>query len=163
MVAASEEPAAMDEALTLRVACAEDAESIRALTDEAYAPWIAVIGAKPRPMTVDYQDAVRKHRFDLLYVGDRLAALIETVADGDNLLIENVAVRPAFQHRGFGRRLLALAEELALSSQRTGVRLYTHKLYTRNIQLYASLGYVIEREEERSIGIAVHMRKQLAP
>ena len=39
-------------------------------------------------MTAEYADAVRKHRFDLLYVQGTLAALIETVPEADHLLVE---------------------------------------------------------------------------
>jgi ribosomal protein S18 acetylase RimI-like enzyme len=113
-------------------------------------------------MRVDYADAVRKRRFDLLYVGRRLAALIETVPDGDCLLIENVAVLPAFQGRGFGTRLLKLAEELAASLELAGTRLYTNKRFVQNICLYEALGYRVEREEELNGGVAVHMMKSHA-
>ena len=67
-------------------------------------------------MRVDYLDAIRKHRFDLLYVGGRLVALIETVPEGDCLLIENVAVLLEFQRQGLGKKLLALAEDRARAS-----------------------------------------------
>ncbi len=113
-------------------------------------------------MQVDYLEAVKKHRFDLLYAGDRLAGLIETVPEGDYILIENVAVLPAFQGRGFGKRLLKLAEELAASAELTGVRLYTNKLFLQNIRLYEGLGYRVEREETMNGGIAVYMAKPLA-
>src|SRR4051794_10754155 len=73
-----------------------DAAAIRDLTREAYAKWVPVIGREPKPMTADYDEAVRKHRFDLLHVGGRLAALIETIREADHLLIENVAVSPSF-------------------------------------------------------------------
>jgi len=66
----------MDEIVSLRLARAEDADAIRALTREAYVKWVGVIGREPLPMKVDYAEALRKHRFDLLHVGDRLAALI---------------------------------------------------------------------------------------
>ena len=149
----------MDELVSLRRARAEDAEAIRALTREAYAKWVPLTGREPLPMRIDYAQAVRTHRFDLLYVGDRLAALIETVPTGDYLLIENVAVHPAFQRRGFGKRLLKLAEEIAADSDLAGVRLYTNKLFEENIRLYQALGYRVEREEPLNGGIAVHMRK----
>jgi ribosomal protein S18 acetylase RimI-like enzyme len=149
----------MNEVVDIRIAHEEDADAIRALTREAYAKWVDLIGREPLPMRVDYSDAIRKHRFDLLYVGDRLAALIETVPEGDCLLIENVAVLPAFQGRGFGTRLLKLAEELAASSGLAGMRLYTNKLFLPNIRLYETLGYRVEREEELNGGVAVHMMK----
>jgi len=152
----------MNEVVGLRVAREGDAEAIRALTREAYAKWVDLTGREPLPMRVDYSDAVRKHRFDLLYVGGCLAALIETVPEGDCLLIENVAVLPAFQGRGFGTRLLKLAEGLAASLALAGVRLYTNKLFVQNIRLYEALGYRMEREEELNGGVAVHMIKSPA-
>jgi hypothetical protein len=95
----------MNEVISLRAAHAEDADAIRALTREAYAKWVGLTGREPLPMRVDYADAIRKHRFDLLYVDSRLVALIETVPEGDYLLIENVAVLPASSaRRGGGRR-----------------------------------------------------------
>ena len=51
----------------LRQAVATDAPAIRDLTRAAYAKWVPLIGREPKPMTADYAEAVRKHRFDLLY------------------------------------------------------------------------------------------------
>ena len=76
----------------MRQAVPGDAGAIRALTRAAYAKWVPVIGREPLPMVADYEAAVGKHRFDLLYVDGVLAALIETVPKDDHLLIENVAV-----------------------------------------------------------------------
>lgn len=151
----------MDGAVNLRVGTAADAEAVSALTREAYAKWVAVIGREPLPMTVDYSAAMASHRFDLLHVGDRLAALIETVPDGEQLLIVNVAVRPDFQGRGFGVRLLRLAEDLAGQTGLAGTRLYTNKLFAENISLYASRGYQVDREEPLNGGVAVHMSKRV--
>jgi hypothetical protein len=87
----------VNEPISLRRARETDAVEIAALTREAYGKWVGVVGREPLPMTVDYHDAVSRRRFDLLFVGDRLAGLIETAPDGNCLLIENVAVRPVFQ------------------------------------------------------------------
>jgi ribosomal protein S18 acetylase RimI-like enzyme len=149
----------MSEAWELRRAVASDAPAIRALTREAYAKWVPLIGREPKPMTADYAEAVRRHRIDLLHLDGVLAALIETIAEADHLLIENVAVSPAFQGRGFSRKLMAHAEQIAVSSGFGEIRLYTNKLFTQNIELYRKLGYRIDREEELTIGVAVHMSK----
>ena len=149
----------MIDAVTLRTADEADVDAIRTLTREAYSKWVAVIGREPLPMRVDYAAAIKKHRFDLLYADSCLAAVIETVPEGDFLLIENVAVAPTFQGRGFGKRLLKHAEELAAASGLKGTRLYTNKLFSANLRLYEALGYKIEREEELNGGIAVHMSK----
>ena len=151
----------MSEAGELRRAVASDAPAIRALTREAYAKWVPLIGREPKPMTADYAEAVRRHRIDLLHLDGVLAALIETIAEADHLLIENVAVSPAFQGRGLGRKLMAHAEQLAASAGFGEIRLYTNKLFTQNIELYRKLGYRVDREEVPEIGVAVHMSKPI--
>lgn len=146
----------------IRTAQLDDAPAIAALTREAYAKWVALIGREPLPMTVDYAQAVREHRFDLLHEGPELAALIETIAEPEVLLVVNVAVAPRFQGRGYGVRLMALAEDLARAQGLARTRLYTNQLFAENIALYASLGYRVDREEPLNGGVAVHMSKALA-
>ena len=143
----------------LRRAVPGDAAAIAALTQQAYAKWIPVIGRAPKPMTADYDAALRDHLIDLLYVGDDLAALIEMILEPDHLLIENLAVAPAFQGGGHGRRLLAHAEELAASRGFGEVKLYTNKLFVENIRFYERLGYRQEREEPFRGGFITHMNK----
>jgi ribosomal protein S18 acetylase RimI-like enzyme len=145
----------------LRQAVAADAPAIRELTRAAYAKWVPLIGREPKPMTADYAEAVAKHRFDLLYVCGMLAALIETIAEADHLLVENVAVSPSFQGRGLGRKLMAHAEKLAAASGFGDIRLYTNKRFAENIELYRKLGYRMDREEVLAVGVAVHMSKRI--
>jgi ribosomal protein S18 acetylase RimI-like enzyme len=114
-------------------------------------------------MRVDYAEAVKVHRFDLLHVGEDLAALIETTPQGDELLIVNLAVRPSFQGLGHGVRLMKLAEAIAAETGLVATRLYTNQKFEANIALYAALGYAVEREEALNGGVAVHMRKPLPP
>jgi ribosomal protein S18 acetylase RimI-like enzyme len=147
----------------LRQGVATDAAAIRDLTRAAYAKWVPVIGREPKPMTADYAEALRKHRFDLLYVEGKLVALIETVQGANHLLIENVAVAPSCWGRGFGRKLMAHAEKIAASSGLSEIRLYTNKLFAENVELYTKLGYLVDREEEFNGGVVVHMRKPCVP
>lgn len=151
----------MTDHMTLRPADAADAGTIRALVREAYAKWVPVIGREPRPMTADYDKAVRDHRIDLLYMDGTLAALIETVGEADCLLIENVAVATAFQGRGLGRHLLAHAEALAAAAGHRRIRLFTNALMAANRRLYARLGYGVDGEEEFPGAIVVHMSKAI--
>ena len=156
-----EGPVPSAEGIRLRRAVSADAATIRELTWAAYAKWVPIIGREPRPMIADYDAAVRDHIIDLLYVDDRLMALIETIPATDHLLIENVAVLPKGQGGGHGRRLLAHAEELAASLGLPEVRLYTNKAFVENVQLYLRLGYQVDREEAFMNGVAVHMSKLL--
>jgi GNAT superfamily N-acetyltransferase len=151
----------MDDTLTLRRAVAADAPAVRALTREAYAKWVPVIGREPKPMTADFDAAIRDHRVDLLCDGERVVALIETIAEPAALMIENVAVSSVYQGRGLGRRLIAHAERLAAAMGYGEIRLYTNARFVDNVALYRRLGYAIAREEPFCGGRVAHMSKRL--
>ena len=151
----------VSEAYELRRATAADAAAARGLTREAYAKWIPVIGREPKPMTVDLDAAIRDHRVDLLCLGERIVALIETIAESEALLIENVAVSPSWQGRGLGRRLMAHAERLAAEMGYGQIRLYTNTRIAENVAFYQRLGYTITREEPFLGGRVTHMSKLL--
>jgi GNAT superfamily N-acetyltransferase len=105
---------------------------------------------------------VRAHRFDLAYVEGELVALVETVDEGEVLLVENVAVAPGRQGQRLGTRLLALAEAIARDLGRPRLRLYTNALWAENIALYRRLGYAVDREEQVRPGLVrVHMSKSV--
>ena len=110
-----------------------------------------------------YVARVRDHRIELLHAGGHLAALIELVPEADHLLIENVAVLPAFQGQGHGRQLLAHAEAVAASLGLSTMRLYTNPHFAGNVQLYGRLGYRVDREEPFKGSVTVYMSKQLHP
>lgn len=146
-----------------RQAVAGDAVAIRDLTRAAYAKWVPVIGREPMPMTADYREAVRRHRFDLLEVDGELAALIETIPEPGWLLVENLAVSPSYQGRGFGRKLMAHAETLAAALAYREIRLYTNKLFAENVALYRKLGYRTDSEEPFRGGWRINMSKAIPP
>ncbi len=110
-------------------------------------------------MAADYDVAVCDHRVDLLEIDGVLAGLIETIDEPGQLLIENVAVSPEFQGRGFGRQLMDHAEALAVTNGYAQTRLYTNKAFAENVRLYLSLGYEVTSEEPHGDGFAVYMHK----
>ncbi|MDR3514444.1 MAG: GNAT family N-acetyltransferase [Azospirillaceae bacterium] len=143
------------------MATPDDVAAVTSLTRAAYAKWVPVIGREPLPMKADYAVAIRDHRIDLLCDESEVAALVETIQRPGDLLIENVAVAPHFQKRGYGRRMLAHAEQIAIQSGLPEVRLYTNAKFATNLRLYESLGYAVERVEPLYGGIIVHMLKRV--
>ena len=61
----------------LRRATPADAAAVRDLTRAAYAKWVPVLGREPKPMTADYDAAIRDQVVDMLHLDGELAALIE--------------------------------------------------------------------------------------
>src|SRR3954453_2428390 len=122
--------------MSLRRAVLTDASAVRALTRLAYAKWVPLIGREPRPMTADYDRAVVEHIIDLYEEDGLLLALIEMIPAEDHLLIENLAVHPDHQGKGFGDRLLHHAEAVASALGLTEIRLYTNAAFLANIAFY---------------------------
>ena len=81
----------------------------------------------------------------------------------DHLLIENIAVSPALQNSGLGRKLMAYAEHVAASFGHIETKLYTNKLFAENVRFYRKLGYTVDREEAFKGGLTVYMSKQVRP
>lgn len=145
----------------IRPARPEEADRVRAVVHAAYAPLIAVIGREPGPMGDDYAVLIALGQVHVAADGESLQGVLVLKDEADALLLDNVAVAPDIQARGIGRHLIAFAEEEARRRGYRAITLYTNVLMTRNIALYAKLGYA---ETHRAVvnGYArVFMRKAL--
>jgi ribosomal protein S18 acetylase RimI-like enzyme len=155
----------------IRAAEPDDVEPIAAIVERAYGVYIERIGMRPGPMDDDYGEQVRRGLVHVAEDGRRdageegamkVVGLIVLVEIEDRLLIENVAVDPARQSEGVGRRLLEFAEETARRSGIGTVVLYTHEKMTENLALYARLGYVEDERRPENGFARVFMSKRLA-
>jgi GNAT superfamily N-acetyltransferase len=145
----------------IRVAAAADVPAIVGIVDQAYRHYVDRMGKPPGPMLDDYAARVLEGAVWVLEEGTTLAGIIVLLPATNYLLLDNIAVSPARQGLGLGRRLLAFAEAEALRLGYCEIRLYTHQTMVENQRLYASIGY-----EETGRGIEagydrVFMRKQL--
>jgi ribosomal protein S18 acetylase RimI-like enzyme len=151
----------MTDELRIRSAAAVDVPAIAEIVDHAYRRYIARIGKPPGPMLDDYAARVSEGVVWVLEEGAVIAAIIVLLPAPNYLLLDNIAVSPARQGLGLGRRLLAFAEAEALRRGYREIRLYTHETMVENQRLYASIDY-----EETGRGTEggyerVFMRKQL--
>ena len=150
------------DAAEIRQAAPDDAPAIARLVDEAYSPYIPRIGRKPAPMLDDYRQVIAEADAFVCTRDGEVAGVLVLRPQGPALLLENIAVAPAFKGQGIGKALLAFCEERARAQGFQAIELYTNQLMTENIALYTKLGY---RETHRATenGFArVFMRKAIA-
>ena len=145
----------------IRAATAADVPAIADVVDQAYRHYIARIGRPPGPMLDDYAARVLEGVVWVLEEGSVIAGIIVLLPAADYLLLDNIAVSPARQGSGLGRRLLAFTEAEALRRGYREIRLYTHQTMVENQRLYASIGYEETGRGTEAGYDRVFMRKQL--
>jgi ribosomal protein S18 acetylase RimI-like enzyme len=126
----------------LRIARPEDRAAVEAIVHAAYSIYVERIGKAPGPLLDDYAGLIAAGAVSVLEDPDgAIAALVVVLPKPDYLLLDNIAVRPDRQGRGFGRRLVAFAESEARRLGYVALRLYTNEKMTENIALYERLGF----------------------
>ena len=160
---AEEESASAPRIAGLRRASAEDVPAIAALVRAAYSKYVPRLGRTPKPMMADYSVSIARHQVWVLEEKGTLIAVLELIPGSGHLLIENIALLPAHQGRGLGRKLMAFAEEEARRQGAGEMRLYTNEAFSENLAFYKRLGYR-ETEYEPFEGTElVHLAKRLLP
>ncbi|RWX62290.1 N-acetyltransferase [Mesorhizobium sp. M4B.F.Ca.ET.089.01.1.1] len=127
--------------MTITKALAADLPAVVSLTTAAHAPYTALLGAPPMPVTEDYAPRIERGEVWLLESGAELAGLIVLERHADHVMIFSVAVSPAFQGKKLGIALLDFADEQTQSWGLPEVRLYTNSRMERNIALYTAYGF----------------------
>jgi GNAT superfamily N-acetyltransferase len=128
----------------LRRATAADLPSIQRVIAAAYHKYLCRMDRPPAPLLHDYSAAVDTG--GIWVTGNPVMGLISLLEIDDVILIENVAVHPAWQGTGLGRRLMEFAEQQARQRRIRRLALYTNEVMTENLAIYAHLGY---RETDR--------------
>jgi len=153
-----------------RQATIDDLPSIERLNAAAYAIYGDRMNRLPAPVVHDYAPEVEAgmawligERGQPCESGEPPAGVIVLIPDGDSLLIENIALAPAAQGRGLGRRLMEFAERQAAGLGFSLLTLYTNEVMVENIAIYTRLGY---HETARRLVDGyqrVYMEKRLYP
>jgi len=125
----------------LRLARADEAALVRALSAEAYGSYRSLLGFAPLPATEDYAPRIAAGQVWLLEEDGAVVGLAVLETHADHMMVYSLAVPPARQGEGLGRRLLAFAEERARVAGVAELRLYTNTRMAGNIALYAAAGY----------------------
>jgi GNAT superfamily N-acetyltransferase len=144
---------------TVRPAVAADVPAIERIVHDAYVKYVARIGKPPGPMLDDYAARVAAGEVSVCADGEEIAGILVLEPAADHLLLDNIAVAPAWQGRGVGRLLLDFADHQARRAGHAELRLYTHVLMHENIALYARLGWQETGRGEQAGFQRVFMRK----
>lgn len=147
--------------IEIRRATLQDVPAIVEITEAAYSKYIPLIGRKPQPMMADYKQMVTENDLWLLLFDETPAGVLALIQHPDHLLIFSVAVAPAFQQHGLGRRLLSMAEVQAKLAGHKKICLYTNEKFEDNIRLYEKTGYKETRRAPLLGSMVVHMEKEL--
>ena len=135
---------------------------VQAIVQSAYAIHAARIGRKPGPMFNDHAALIREKCVYVLDNGGVIEGILVLTHEERSMLLDYVAVRPAAQGFGHGRKLLTFAEQSARDAGYGLIRLYTNVAMTENIALYSRIGFVeTHRAEDQGLQ-RVYMTKQLA-
>lgn len=134
-----------------------DLPAIRSVIAAAYDKYLSRMDRPPAPLLRDYSLAL-----DTIWVvGRPVVGLISLARVGDSMLIENIAVHPAHQGAGLGRRLMEFAELQARKCQIRRLALYTNEIMTENQAIYGHLGYRVTKRITEDGYRRVYMEKLL--
>lgn len=145
----------------LRRATRSDAGSIKRLVDAAYRDYEPLLGRTPLPMLTDFATAIDDHPVWVLESGPAIVGVIELIPNDAELWVDNVAIDPAWQGRGLGRRLLGFAADEAIRLRLPALGLLTNERYLANIAMYERYGYRETHREPHLGSDLIHFRRSL--
>jgi GNAT superfamily N-acetyltransferase len=112
-------------------------------------------------MLDDYARRITEGQAWVLTEAGALVGVLVLVAEPDHLLLDNIAVAPDRQGRGYGRRLLAFADGEAARRGYPELRLYTHEKMHENLAIYRAHGWEEYARANEAGYDRVFMRKRL--
>jgi ribosomal protein S18 acetylase RimI-like enzyme len=125
--------------LVPRLAVAQDLPRMQSVVSAAYAKYLPRMDREPAPLLSDYSVLVAAET--MWVVGDPIAGLVCLTRENDHVHVDNFAVEPESQGRGFGRVLMSFAEQEAARHGLHKLALFTNEAMTENLRMYARFGF----------------------
>jgi len=149
------------EILNIRKAKPADEAAVVRCIQKAYQRYIVQIGKKPGPMLDHYLPLIVDGNVFCGEFCEEIVGILVLKKFDDYMLLDNVALLPEFQGKGFGKQLLAFAENYSSENNYHEIRLYTNVKMTENIELYNKLGYSEYSRKEENGYERVYFKKRL--
>jgi 2-methylisocitrate lyase-like PEP mutase family enzyme/ribosomal protein S18 acetylase RimI-like enzyme len=149
--------------MNLRRATPAEAPAIAALARRAYARATAMIGLPPMPVVADYAEILADPAWECWVVGGGagLEASLALEIRPKSFGLYSIAVDPAAQGSGLGRKLMLFAERRARERGYREISLFTNVRMVSNRAFYRRLGYEETGRAGYSGRNAVTMAKRL--
>lgn len=139
-----------DERVEVRLAVADDALVIAEVIRSAFQPLKAnYTKAAYAAVTPDAEEILGRLAEGPIWVAfadDAMVGTVSVVAEPDWLYIRSMAVSPASQGFGVGRKLLVVVEDYATKKGFDKLYLYTTFFLKSAMRLYEKYGFVSDRE-----------------
>lgn len=145
----------------LRVAVPSDTARLHEIARAAYQKYVPRIGREPMPMGADFAAEIAAGRVVVIEAQGAVAGYMVAWAEPDAYFIDNIAVDPARQGLGLGRRLIDGAVAATRRHGLRAIRLYTNAAMHENLALYARIGFVETRRATEDGFDRVFMRWDL--
>jgi len=124
-----------------RQATDTDVDAIAQCASAAYEKYVHRMGRKPAPMVADFSSHVQRGEVTLALYAQEIIGYVIAYANQEALMLENVAVQPAYSGMGVGAVLIELTERQAIAQGLSSILLYTNEVMTENLSMYPKLGY----------------------
>ncbi len=145
----------------IRKAGAEEADAVRDVVRAAYQRYVAVIGTQPAPMMDDFAARIAADQVWVMDDTGTIAGVLVLENGPDHFLLDNIAIAPDRQGRGFGRLLLDFAEAEAVRNGWNTITHYTNALMVENIAINQHRGYFEQGRRTEQGFNRVYMAKPL--
>ncbi len=146
----------------IRQATAADAQRIGAIARAAYSKYVPRIGREPAPMLADFAALIARDVAVVIEADGLVRGFMIARPEADAYLVDNIALDPALQGQGLGRKLIDHAANEARRHSLPAVRLYTNVAMTENLAMYRRIGFVETHRAMENGFNRVYMRWDLS-
>ena len=146
---------------TIRKADINDLKSIEEIIAKSYSVYIERMEKPPAPMLEDYKTLIDDQSIYVLEKETQVIGVLVLLENRGTMILDNIAVHPGYQSKGYGRKLMSFAEETAKQLGYNEIILYTNMVMAENLEIYRHLGWTeYDRKTENGYN-RVYMKKIL--
>lgn len=145
----------------IRKADIDDLEAIEDIAIESYSIYLKRMNKAPAPMLEDYKKLIQNQLVYVLENESIIIGFLVLIPKSEALVLDNIAIHPKYQSKGYGKKLMSFAEETGRTMGFNEIHLYTNVKMVENLGIYRHLGWV-EYERRTDVGYdRVYLKKGL--